>query len=173
MPKSGAENPQAAPSMSGSNQYGNPDAATASQSGANQSGANWPSVSQADVRQIQQKLHEDGLYHGKIDGLVGRETHQALRSYQEKNGLPVTGSPDQQTMASLLGSNVGVGSSMPPASSGGATMTPPSSAGTSGSGANGSTGMGSTGTSGIGTGSTGTGSTGMGAGNPATPSTQK
>jgi peptidoglycan hydrolase-like protein with peptidoglycan-binding domain len=169
MPQSGAENPQAAPSMSGANQYGSPGAAAEPQSGAN-----LPSVSQADVRQIQQKLQEDGLYHGKIDGLVGHETQQALRSYQEKNGLPVTGSPDQQTTASLLGTGIGVGSSMPPASPGGATMTPPSgagasSAGASGSSVSGSTGMGSTGTSGIGTSGTGLGS----AGSPASPSTHK
>ena len=158
MPQSGAENTQAAPSMSGSNQYGGSDAATASQSGAN-----WPSVSQADVRQIQQKLQEDGLYHGKIDGLVGHETQQALRSYQEKNGLPATGSPDQQTTASLLGAGVGVGSSMPPASPGAATMTPPSSAGTNDTGAGGS-GLNGAGTSGAGT---------SGTGSPTMPSTPK
>ncbi|HEY2540872.1 MAG TPA: peptidoglycan-binding domain-containing protein, partial [Stellaceae bacterium] len=41
-------------------------------------------------------------------------TQQALRSYQQQNGLPVTGSPDQQTVSSLSGTGAGVGSSTMP-----------------------------------------------------------
>jgi hypothetical protein len=45
------------------------------------------------------------------------QTKQALQQFQQKNGLPVTATLDQQTMDKLLGNaGVGQGSSMPPAS---------------------------------------------------------
>jgi Putative peptidoglycan binding domain len=82
-----------------------------------QSGADMGRLSRADIRNIQQKLQQDGLYHGRIDGLEGPGTKQALRAYQQQNGLPVTGTPDQQTLASLNGGGAGVGSSTMPNSS--------------------------------------------------------
>jgi peptidoglycan hydrolase-like protein with peptidoglycan-binding domain len=90
----------------------NPNMASTSQSSVD-SGR----FSRADIQNIQQKLQQDGLYHGRIDGLVGPATQQALRGYQQQNGLPVTGTPDQQTLASLNGGGAGVGSSTMPNSS--------------------------------------------------------
>jgi peptidoglycan hydrolase-like protein with peptidoglycan-binding domain len=124
-PQAGASSQQT-PSMSGNNQYNNPDQASASQSSPP-----WGRMSQADVRQMQQKLQQDGLYRGKIDGLVGPGTQQALRTYQGRNSLPVTGTPDPQTMASLNAGATGIGSSTPPAN--GTNMNPSSNAGTTGS----------------------------------------
>jgi peptidoglycan hydrolase-like protein with peptidoglycan-binding domain len=41
----------------------------------------------SEVSEVQQKLQQQGLYHGNIDGILGRQTHQALRQYQRQNGL--------------------------------------------------------------------------------------
>jgi peptidoglycan hydrolase-like protein with peptidoglycan-binding domain len=128
-PQAGAM--QQTPSMSGNSQNNSPDMASASQSSMD-----WPRVTSADVQQVQQKLQQDGLYRGKIDGLVGPGTQQALRTYQHKNGLPVTATLDPQTMNSLLGASAGagagVGSSTPPNSSNDTNITPPSNAGANG-----------------------------------------
>jgi peptidoglycan hydrolase-like protein with peptidoglycan-binding domain len=124
---------QQTPSMSGDNQHNNGNTASASPSSMD-----WPRLSQADVQQIQQKLQQNGLYRGKIDGLVGPETQQALRAYQHQNKLPVTATLDPQTLASLngtgTGTGVGVGSSTPPNSSNDMNMNPSSNAGDNGAG---------------------------------------
>ena len=36
----------------------------------------------ADVRKVQKSLTEEGFYHGKIDGVWGAETSQAILDYQ-------------------------------------------------------------------------------------------
>jgi peptidoglycan hydrolase-like protein with peptidoglycan-binding domain len=68
-----------------------------------------------EIMAIQQKLQADNLYNGKIDGRMGPETRQALRSYQQQNGLRATARVDRQTLNSILGTgSMGQGSSMPP-----------------------------------------------------------
>jgi peptidoglycan hydrolase-like protein with peptidoglycan-binding domain len=119
MPQAGDQMQQAPPATGANNT--NPDPASTSQSGADVS-----RLSRADIRNIQQKLRQGGLYHGRIDGIEGPGTQQALRSYQQQNGLPVTGSPDQQTVSSLSGTGAGVGSSTMP-NSGTDMNAPPSS----------------------------------------------
>jgi peptidoglycan hydrolase-like protein with peptidoglycan-binding domain len=114
-------------SMNGNNQSNNP-----AQASNWQSGGNWGRMTRSDLQQIQQKLTQEGLYHGRIDGLEGPRTQQALRVYQHRNGLPVTGTPDQQTLASLNGGGAGMGSSTPPASSNETNMNPSTNAGTNG-----------------------------------------
>jgi len=84
-------------------------------------------VSGGEVRQAQQKLQQDHLYRGTIDGRVGPEMQQALQQYQQKNGLPVTATLDQGTLNSLLGVDAGQSSSMPPNSS--SDMNPSNGAG--------------------------------------------
>jgi peptidoglycan hydrolase-like protein with peptidoglycan-binding domain len=116
----------AMPSANGSTNFNQPYAASTTSTGNAIANA-----SRGDIRQAQEKLRQDHLYRGRIDGLVGPEMRQALRQYQRKNGLPVTATLDQSTMNSLLGTNAGQGSSMPPNSS--SDMTPPNGAGTSGS----------------------------------------
>ena len=114
--------------MSGNNQYNN-----ANQANASQSSMDWPRVSRSDIEQVQQKLQQEGLYHGKIDGLSGPGTQQALRAYQRQHGLPVTATLDPQTLSSLgIGAGVGMGSSTPPNSSNEGNMAPNTNAGTNG-----------------------------------------
>lgn len=80
-----------------------------SPSGAAPGQAQQANLSKAQVRQIQERLHADGLYHGKIDGIAGPHTRDAVAKFQKKNGLRETASLDQQTVSKLL--NKGHGSS--------------------------------------------------------------
>jgi peptidoglycan hydrolase-like protein with peptidoglycan-binding domain len=96
-------------------------------------GAEWHGrLSRDEIKQIQSNLQQDGLYSGNIDGIDGPETHQALRAYQQKNGLRVTGRLDQQTIASLLAAGNATGSSAPPNDSNSMNMPPSSNAGSNG-----------------------------------------
>jgi peptidoglycan hydrolase-like protein with peptidoglycan-binding domain len=56
-----------------------------------------------NIREAQRLLAEAGLYHGKMTGRMNRELAEALRRYQQQNGLTVTGTVDEATMARLTG----------------------------------------------------------------------
>ena len=65
-------------------------------------------VSSGDqIKQAQQKLQAEGLYKGKIDGIAGAKTKQALLQYQKQHNLAQTGTLDQRTMAALSGAAQG------------------------------------------------------------------
>ena len=81
-------------------------------------------VSETQVKQVQQQLKSAGLYKGTVDGKLGTDTQQAIEQFQQKHGLPATGTLDEQTMAALQSNTAPAGSS--------STMTParlPSSTG--------------------------------------------
>jgi peptidoglycan hydrolase-like protein with peptidoglycan-binding domain len=52
------------------------------------------------VKAVQEALNKQG-YKLKVDGLMGKHTQNALKSYQKKNGLKVTGKTDKATLAKL------------------------------------------------------------------------
>jgi peptidoglycan hydrolase-like protein with peptidoglycan-binding domain len=54
-----------------------------------------------DVKQMQQKLQDNGHYRGKIDGAVGLRTRASIRGFQKTQNLPVTGQLDVQTARKL------------------------------------------------------------------------
>lgn len=54
----------------------------------------------ATVTDIQQKLVENGA-RLSIDGKMGARTKSALKKFQSKNGLKVTGAADSETLAKL------------------------------------------------------------------------
>jgi peptidoglycan hydrolase-like protein with peptidoglycan-binding domain len=54
-----------------------------------------------ELKQAQQKLKDDGDYQGNVDGKMGPKTAQAVKSYQQKNGLKQTGRLDHATLAKL------------------------------------------------------------------------
>lgn len=56
------------------------------------------------IRDMQQKLNQQGFSAGQVDGLWGPNTSAALRRYQARNGLQQTGELDQKTLA-VLGAN--------------------------------------------------------------------
>jgi peptidoglycan hydrolase-like protein with peptidoglycan-binding domain len=71
--------------------------------------------SRDQVREAQQQLQSQGLYRGRIDGILGPETKQALDRFQKNNGLSQIATLDQPTMDKLLGNTgIGQGSSTPP-----------------------------------------------------------
>jgi peptidoglycan hydrolase-like protein with peptidoglycan-binding domain len=53
------------------------------------------------VRQAQQQLKAEGFYSGSLDGLLGKQTRDALAAYQQKKGLPQTATLDRATLESM------------------------------------------------------------------------
>jgi peptidoglycan hydrolase-like protein with peptidoglycan-binding domain len=62
-----------------------------------------PGLLRADelLRKIQQSLRDQGFYYGPIDGSPGDETTQAIRRYQIRNGLAVTGELNDETTRAI------------------------------------------------------------------------
>ena len=54
-----------------------------------------------NVRVVQEKLREAGLYFGEIDGAYSSELAAALGRYQIRYGLPITGQLDEHTSKAL------------------------------------------------------------------------
>jgi TonB family protein len=54
-----------------------------------------------EVRQMQQQLQQAGLQPGTADGRPGSKTLAALRTFQQREGLPVTGQLDNATKQRL------------------------------------------------------------------------
>ena len=50
---------------------------------------------------VQQALKDQGFYYSTVDGQPGPETDAAIRRYQIRQGLDVTGKLNAQTLASL------------------------------------------------------------------------
>src|SRR6185437_4762835 len=115
-----ANSPAAAASNSTAAQQ-NPTRAAAQPSRAGSArgmaGSGSSGIDRSQVKQAQQELQSQGLYKGKIDGILGSETKQALKEFQQKNGLQQTGSLDQRTLAALSGAGESTGSSTPPSGS--------------------------------------------------------
>jgi peptidoglycan hydrolase-like protein with peptidoglycan-binding domain len=65
-----------------------------------------------NVRAVQEKLRDSGLYVGKIDGAYSSELAAALGRYQIRNGLPITGQLDLET-SHALGAKPAVATSTP------------------------------------------------------------
>lgn|SRR5436190_1925562 len=55
----------------------------------------------SSVSQVQEALAREGFYHGAIDGSVGPATRNALRQFQIRHGLEVTGQIDGQVLQAL------------------------------------------------------------------------
>jgi peptidoglycan hydrolase-like protein with peptidoglycan-binding domain len=54
-----------------------------------------------DIAGLQVGLHQRGLYHGTVDGVLGPSTVNAVRRLQRKRGLSVDGVPGAQTRKAL------------------------------------------------------------------------
>lgn len=50
---------------------------------------------------VQSALAEEGYYRGRIDGVIGEGTRSAIRSYQRRNRLPISGRIDNPLVQSL------------------------------------------------------------------------
>jgi peptidoglycan hydrolase-like protein with peptidoglycan-binding domain len=58
-------------------------------------------ASAAAVKNAQQELQKEGLYHGNIDGIAGTQTKQALTAFQQREGLRQTATLDRETLDKL------------------------------------------------------------------------
>jgi len=65
-------------------------------------GATQAALSVSELRQVQERLMEAGFNPGPVDGVMGQKSRAALRDYQAKQGLAVTGEPDARTLKTLL-----------------------------------------------------------------------
>jgi hypothetical protein len=59
-------------------------------------------IYQSTVRAVQQALIKQGFLAGNADGVYGPGTKAALQKFQETAKLPVTGTPDPDTVVRLL-----------------------------------------------------------------------
>lgn len=50
---------------------------------------------------VQAALARRGYYHGAVDGVIGPQSREAIRSYQASHRLPVTGAIDRPLLRSL------------------------------------------------------------------------
>ena len=58
-------------------------------------------ITKDNVKLLQERLQAEGTYAGPIDGEVNAQTEAALRQYQQKQGLPVSGEADEATLKQL------------------------------------------------------------------------
>jgi peptidoglycan hydrolase-like protein with peptidoglycan-binding domain len=54
-----------------------------------------------NIQLLQERLKAEGVYAGPVDGTLNPQTEAALRQYQEKKGLPVSGAADEETLRDL------------------------------------------------------------------------
>ena len=54
-----------------------------------------------EVKNIQTKLKQWGYYDGNVDGIYGSKTYEAVKKFQNKNGLKVDGIAGEQTLNAL------------------------------------------------------------------------
>ena len=73
----------------------------AQQQSSGQSNAQALNLNSDQIRQVQQKLDQSGFKAGQADGVLGRETENALRDFQKQKGLQQTGRPDNETLSAL------------------------------------------------------------------------
>jgi peptidoglycan hydrolase-like protein with peptidoglycan-binding domain len=67
-------------------------------SGEENVGGGW---AEQNVRAVQEKLRDAGLYFGEMDGAYSSELAAAIGRYQIRNGLPITGQLDEETSKAL------------------------------------------------------------------------
>ena len=68
------------------------------------------------IRSLQQTLKDQGFYYGAVTGDKNAETTAAIRRYQIRNGLQVTGEINEETLRSVNPSSNSVASASQPAS---------------------------------------------------------
>jgi peptidoglycan hydrolase-like protein with peptidoglycan-binding domain len=129
LPSSKQGSPQTLPPSAGESSKGAPGAAMSSQ----------------DIKQIQQALQAKG-HNAGTSGVMDDKTRDAIRAFQKKEGLSVTGNVDAKTAQALgvsvgqSGSSTGGGSSKGGTSSGSGTGSATGSGSTTSPGSSGSTG---------------------------------
>lgn len=68
---------------------------------ANQQPISPQSLNRGKVRQLQTALNKDGFPVGRVDGIWGTRTREAVQKFQESKGMPGNGALNQNTLAAL------------------------------------------------------------------------
>ena len=68
---------------------------------------------ESTVQEAQQELKEQGYYFGQVNGEKNADTIAAIRRFQIRSGLPVTGELDEQTLHALRSGAVSSSASTP------------------------------------------------------------
>jgi peptidoglycan hydrolase-like protein with peptidoglycan-binding domain len=58
-------------------------------------------ITQDNLKLVQERLRTEGVYAGPVDGEMNAQTEAALRAYQTKQGIPVSGAADETTLKQL------------------------------------------------------------------------
>ena len=58
-------------------------------------------LTKEDLKLVQTRLQAEGVYAGPVDGELNAQTEAALRAYQQKQGIPVSGAVDEATLKQL------------------------------------------------------------------------
>jgi peptidoglycan hydrolase-like protein with peptidoglycan-binding domain len=58
-------------------------------------------LSKDEIQQVQQALDQKGFKSGQPDGVLGPETKNAIKEFQQKQGWNATGELDNQTLSAL------------------------------------------------------------------------
>jgi peptidoglycan hydrolase-like protein with peptidoglycan-binding domain len=60
-----------------------------------------PDLGREEVRIVQRGLHDKGMDPGRIDGVVGPHTREAVRAFQTRYGMKPSGELDNQLLFAL------------------------------------------------------------------------
>jgi peptidoglycan hydrolase-like protein with peptidoglycan-binding domain len=80
---------------------------TAQQPSAAQQNMQEQNLSKDEIQQVQQALDQKGFKSGQADGVLGPETKNAIKEFQQKQGWNATGELDNQTLSALGVSTIG------------------------------------------------------------------
>jgi peptidoglycan hydrolase-like protein with peptidoglycan-binding domain len=58
-------------------------------------------ITKDNLKLVQERLKAEGVYAGPVDGELNTQTETALRQYQQKQGIPVSGAADEETLRQL------------------------------------------------------------------------
>jgi peptidoglycan hydrolase-like protein with peptidoglycan-binding domain len=58
-------------------------------------------ITKENLKLVQERLQAEGVYAGPVDGEMNAQTEAALRAYQAKQGLTVSGAADEPTLKEL------------------------------------------------------------------------
>jgi peptidoglycan hydrolase-like protein with peptidoglycan-binding domain len=58
-------------------------------------------ITKDNLKLVQERLKTEGMYAGPVDGELNTQTEAALRAYQEKQQIPVSGAVDEATLKEL------------------------------------------------------------------------
>jgi peptidoglycan hydrolase-like protein with peptidoglycan-binding domain len=58
-------------------------------------------ITKDNLKLVRARLQAEGVYAGPVDGELNAQTEAALRAYQQKQGIPVSGAADEATLKQL------------------------------------------------------------------------